>query len=171
MIISLIAAMAQNRVIGRDNRMPWSLPSDRKHFHALTRGHPVIMGRRTYESIGRPLSRRTNIVLTHRQDYVAAGCIIVHDLKSAFAACAGAEEVFVCGGEEVFRETLSLADRIYLTVIHRTVAGDAYFPTIPAGFVEVDRREVEDVMPYALVVYERRKDQTSRTVQQNVAAP
>ncbi len=160
MILSLIAAMAENRVIGRDNRMPWSLPSDRKRFHEITRGYPVIMGRKTFESIGRPLSQRTNIVLTRQNDYRATGATIVHDLESAFAACGGADEVFICGGAEVFRETMSIVERIYLTIIHRKVEGDAYFPPIPAGFVVVHRREVEDVMPYSLVIYERRKNGT-----------
>src|SRR5512146_1277137 len=114
MILSIIAAMAGNRVIGRDNRMPWDLPSDRRRFHALTRGRPIILGRKTFESIGRPLSHRTNIVLTRNRNFRAEGIVIVHDLVSAFAACSGADEVFVCGGEEVFRETIGLADRIYL---------------------------------------------------------
>jgi dihydrofolate reductase len=157
MIVSIIAAIAENRVIGRDNKMPWNLPSDRKHFHALTRGHAIIMGRKTFESIGRPLSQRTNIVLTRQRDYRAAGAIVVHDVESAFAACGAADEVFICGGEEVFRETIANVDRIYLTVIHQHVEGDAYFPEIPENYAEVERQEVEDVMPYALVVYERRK--------------
>ncbi len=160
MIVSLIAAMAENRVIGRNNKMPWDLPSDRKRFHAITRGHPVILGRKTFESIGRPLSHRTNIVLTRRQDYRAEGAVIVHDLQSAFAACREADEVFICGGEEVFRETIAIVDRIYLTIIHRRVEGDACFPAIPENFVETERREVEDVMPYVLVRYERRKSRT-----------
>jgi dihydrofolate reductase len=157
MIVSIIAAMAENRVIGRDNKMPWNLPSDRKRFHAITRGHPVIMGRKTFESIGRPLSQRTNIVLTRQRDYRAAGAIVVHDMESAFAACGAADEVFICGGADVFRETMSVVERIYLTIIHRRVEGDAYFPSIPAGFVVVHRKEVEDVMPYSLVIYERRE--------------
>lgn len=155
MILSIIAAMAENRVIGRDNKMPWDLPADRKHFHAVTRGHPVILGRKTFESIGRPLSHRKNIVLTRQRDYRAEGVVIAHDLESAFEACAGADEAFVCGGEEVFHETITLVDRIYLTVIHRPVQGDACFPEIPAYFQEVERREVEDVMPYAIVLYQR----------------
>ncbi len=156
MTISIIAAMAENRVIGRENKMPWNLPSDRRRFHAMTRGHPIIMGRKTFESIGRPLSHRTNIVLTRRRDYAAPGCILVHDLDAAFAVCAGAESVFICGGEEVFRETIAIVDRIYLTIIHRAIGGDAYFPAIPEYFREVAREEVEEVMPYSLVRYERR---------------
>jgi len=155
MIISIIAAMAENRVIGRNNKMPWNLPPDRRRFHAITRGHPVILGRKTMESIGRPLPGRTNIVLTRSNVYSAPGCIIVHDLRSALAACDRAEEVFICGGEEIFRETISLADRIYLTVIHRSFEGDAYFPEIPSCFKEVEREEIVDMMPYALVLYQR----------------
>ncbi len=160
MLISLIAAMAENRVIGRNNKMPWYLPSDRKRFHAITRGHPVIMGRKTFESIGRPLSNRTNIVLSRQKAYAVPGCIVVHDIDSAFAACAGADEVFVCGGEEIFQETINRADRIYLTIIHCNVEGDAYFPDIPENYAEVERREREDVMPYAFVRYERKRDRT-----------
>ncbi|MGE5172605.1 MAG: dihydrofolate reductase [Betaproteobacteria bacterium] len=156
MIISIIAAMAENRVIGRDNKMPWDLPSDRKRFHAITRGHPIILGRKTFESIGRPLSYRMNIVLTRQKDYHAEGAVIVHDLQSAFTACEGADEVFICGGEEIFRETIFLADRIYLTIVHRSVQGDAYFPDIPDHLSVTERREVvEDIMPYSLVLYER----------------
>ncbi|MGE5809818.1 MAG: dihydrofolate reductase [Nitrospirota bacterium] len=161
MIFSIIAAMAENRVIGRDNRMPWDLPSDRRHFHATTRGHPVILGRKTFESIGRPLKDRKNIVLTRQKHYRAEGVVIVHDLESAFDACAGADEAFVCGGEEVFHETIELVDRIYLTVIHRAVQGDACFPGIPTYFKEVERMEVADVMPYAVVVYQRIEKNTT----------
>ena len=153
--MSIIAAMAQNRVIGRNNKMPWDLPSDRRRFHSRTRGHPIIMGRKTFEIIGRPLSGRTNIVLTRQEGYIASGCVIVHHLKSAFSACTGADEAFICGGENIFRQTVALVDRIYLTIIHRLIDGDAFFPEIPPVFIEVGREEVQDVMPYALVRYDR----------------
>jgi dihydrofolate reductase len=155
MILSIIAAMAENRVIGLDNRMPWRLPPDRKRFHEITRGHPIILGRKTFEGIGRPLSQRTNIVLTRRKDYTVAGCVIVHDLPSAYAACGNIDEAFVCGGEEVFRETIASVDRIYLTIIHRVIQGDSFFPEIPLYFKEVERTEVQDNMPYSLVLYKR----------------
>jgi dihydrofolate reductase len=155
MIVSIIAAMADNRVIGRNNKMPWDLPADRRRFHRTTRGHPIILGRKTFESIGRPLSLRTNIVLTRRQGYSAPGCIIVHDLASAFDACAGAEEVFVCGGEDVFRQTIAQVDKIYLTVIHQEIEGDAYFPEIPSHFVELERTPIEDIMPHDVVLFQR----------------
>ena len=157
MIITIIAAMDENRVIGRDNQMPWDLPSDRKRFHAITRGHPVILGRKTFESIGRPLSARTNIVLTRQKDYRAEGCVIVHDLDSAFAACAGADEVFICGGAEVFQETISQADRIYLSIVHEEFEGDAFFPEIPSSFEEAGRRTVEDLIPYDVVSFKRKE--------------
>ncbi len=156
MIISIIAAMAENRVIGLNNKMPWDLPTDRRRFHRITRGHPVILGRKTFESIGRPLSLRTNIVLTHRKDYSAPGCTVVHDLAAAFAACAGANEAFICGGEVVFRETIAQVDKIYLTIIHREIEGDAFFPDIPAQFVELERRSVDDIMPYDVVLFKRK---------------
>ena len=157
MIISLIAAMAENHVIGRGNKMPWKLPSDRERFHEITRGHCVIMGRKTFESIGHPLPERKNIVLTRQRSYTAAGCTIAHDLGSAFAACGGAaDEVFVCGGGEVFRETISLADRIYLTIVHAVVDGDTRFPDIPADFKEVERNEVLESIPYAVVLFARK---------------
>jgi dihydrofolate reductase len=155
MIVSIIAAMAANGVIGLGNRMPWRLPTDRKRFHELTRGHPIILGRKTFEGIGRPLSRRTNIILTRQRDYHADGCVVVHDLPSAFAACGNVDEAFVCGGEEVFRETIAGVDRIYLTVIHQDIAGDSCFPEIPAFFQEVERTEVRDIMPYSFLLYQR----------------
>jgi dihydrofolate reductase len=155
MILSIIAAMATNRVIGRNNKMPWDLPSDRRRFHAITRGHPIILGRKTFESIGRPLSGRTNIIMTRNPGYRAAGCIVVHDLEAALAAVAGADETFVCGGEQIFRETIARVDRIYLTRIHQPVEGDAFFPEIPPSFTLVQQQEIEDVMPYVLLLYRK----------------
>jgi dihydrofolate reductase len=155
MIISLIAAMAENRIIGHNNKMPWKLPSDRRRFHEITRGHCVMMGRKTFESIGHPLPERKNIVLTRQKNFTAVGCIIAHDLGSAFAACEGPREVFVCGGGEVFQETISLADRIYLTIVHAVAVGDTMFPAIPADFKEVERQEVLDSIPYAVVLFAR----------------
>ncbi len=148
--------MAENRVIGLNNKMPWDLPADRRRFHRITRGHPVILGRKTFESIGRSLTLRTNIVLTRREGYFAPGCIVVHDLASAFAACVGTDEVFICGGENIFRETIDQVDKIYLTIIHQEIEGDAFFPDIPPNFVEVDRKQADDIIPYDFVLFERR---------------
>jgi dihydrofolate reductase len=156
MIISLIAAVAENRVIGYKNAIPWNIPSDQKRFRDITMGHPVIFGRRTFEIIGRPLAGRKNIVLTHRRDFHPEGAIAAHSLEDAFAACEGAGEVFICGGGIVFHETISLAKRIYLTLIHKNFEGDTFFPPIPDSFIEVTREEVEDTPPYSLVRYERK---------------
>ena len=155
MVISLIAAMAENRVIGRGNAIPWDIPADRKRFRALTLGHPVVMGRKTLESLPSPLEGRKNIVVTRQMDYRAEGCIVAHDLPSALAMAGEAGELFICGGGEIYREALPIADRIYLTIVHGTFAGDTLFPEIPERFVEVERERVEDAVPYSFVLYEK----------------
>lgn len=143
MIVSLIAAMARNRVIGRDNALPWHIPADLRRFRDLTLDHPLIMGRKTYESIGAPLPGRQTIVVTRQEGYAAPGCIMVHSLESALAAAGSADEVFICGGGELYAEALPLAERIYLTVVSLEVEGDALFPELPPGvFVETERVEV-----------------------------
>lgn len=140
MIISIIAAMASNGVIGRAGALPWHLPVDLRRFRELTVGHTVIMGRKTFQSIGRPLPERVTIVLTRRGEFEAAGVAVAGSLQEALAAAAGEGEVFICGGGEVYRQAFPLADRIYLTVINREYAGDVLFPEIPSGwFVEVSR--------------------------------
>jgi dihydrofolate reductase len=126
--ICLIAAMAANRVIGRNNALPWHLPADLKRFKALTMGHPVVMGRKTYESIGRPLPGRQNLVITRSRDYAAPGCEVVHSLDAALAACRGAQEIFIIGGAELYRESLPRAQRLEFTEIHAEFEGDAIFP-------------------------------------------
>lgn len=156
--LSLIAALAANGVIGAGNALPWRLPEDLKRFKALTLGHPVIMGRKTFESIGRPLPGRRNIVLSRRPEYFAAGCIVAHDLESALAAAGDADELFVIGGGELYREALPLADRIYLTIVHGEAQGDVLFPELPNGeFVEKERRRVRDTISCDFVIYERRE--------------
>jgi len=131
MVISIIAAMAKNRVIGRGNELPWRLPSEHRRFKEITMGHAVIMGRKTFESIGHPLPGRRNIIITRRQDFAPAGCEIVPDLRTALAVCAGSDEVFICGGESIFHEAMPLANRIYLTIVDEVFDGDAHFPEIP----------------------------------------
>jgi dihydrofolate reductase len=143
MIISIIAAMADNRVIGRGGAIPWDIAADRRRFRELTMGHPVIMGRRTFESIGRPLPGRSNIILSRKPSFRAEGCIVANSLEDALLACGDADEVFICGGEELYRQALATADRIFLTVIHQGFDGDAFFPPIPAGYVETERSECE----------------------------
>ncbi len=156
MIISLIAAMAENRVIGRRGAIPWNIPSDRRRFRALTAGHTVIFGRKTFETIGRPLHGRKIIVLSRRNEYRAENAVVAHSIGEALDACRGEEEVFIGGGGEVFRETISLARRIYLTVIHRSYEGDTFFPDVPVTFTEDRREEIRDDPFYSVILYERK---------------
>ena len=158
MLISLIVAMSSNRVIGNKGEIPWKIPGEQKMFKKITLGHSVIMGRKTYESVGRPLPGRTNIVVTRQTDYKAPGCTIVHDFDGAIKSCSAEEsEAFICGGGQLYRESLSVADRIYLTVIPREVTGDTYFPEIPEGEFAVTKSEIIDRgEPYHFYVYERK---------------
>jgi dihydrofolate reductase len=126
--ICLIAALAANRVIGKNNALPWHLPADLKRFKALTMGPPLVMGRKTYESIGRPLPGRRNLVITRNRDYSAPGCEVVHSLDAAIAACRGAQEIFIIGGAELFRESLPRAHCLEFTEIRAEIEGDVTFP-------------------------------------------
>lgn len=135
MIISLIAALTQNKVIGKNNDLPWHLPDDMKYFMQTTKGHHVIMGRKNYESLPekfRPLPNRTNIVITRQKDFKAPGCAIVHSLEEAvnIAKAAQEPELFIIGGAEVYRQGLPLVQRMYLTEIQTELEGDTYFPEV-----------------------------------------
>ena len=160
MRITLVAAMAENRVIGRDGAIPWHLPADLARFRELTTGHPIIMGRKTYGSIGRPLPGRTNIILSRAPGYVPPGCLVAEGLGDALGLASGApgpDEVFVCGGAQIYREALPLAQRICLTLVHLQVEGDAIFPEVPPEFVEVSREELSGDPACTFLVYERRE--------------
>ncbi len=132
-VLSLIAAMAENRVIGREGGLPWRLPDDLRHFKRLTVDHTVIMGRRTFDEIKRPLDNRRNVVVTRNAGFRPHGVTVVPSLKEALALGATEEEVFVIGGGEIFAAALPLADRIYLTVVHAQIEGDTTFPTFEEG--------------------------------------
>jgi len=127
-IISLIAAMANNRVIGKDNQMPWHLPADLGHFKAVTLGKPVIMGRKTYESIGRPLPGRRNIIISRNSDYTVEGCETAVSLEDAMKMVKKVEELMIIGGGHLYSQAMPLADRLYLTFIDLKVDGDTLFP-------------------------------------------
>jgi dihydrofolate reductase len=158
MIVSLIVAMASNRVIGNKGDIPWKIPGEQKMFKEITMGHTMIMGRKTYESLGRPLPGRINIVVTRQTDFQAPGCTVVHDLDSAIKACAAAEsEAFIIGGGQLYHETISTADRIYLTLLPREISGDTHFPEFSeADFEIIESRFVDGVEPYHFYIYERR---------------
>ncbi len=155
--ISLIAAMAENRVIGRDNQMPWHIPGELKIFKEHTTGKILIMGRKTHESIGRVLPGRTTIIVTRQKDYAVPGAHVVHSLDEALTlAKTLGGEIMIGGGGELFAQTLEMADFMYLSVIHATFEGETYFPQWPPeAFREVSRKEVDASIPYSFIVYER----------------
>ena len=128
MKLSIIAAVASNGVIGNNGKLPWDLPDDLIHFRRKTNGFPVIMGRKTFESIGKPLSGRENIIVTRNLDYKQEGCIVVHSLDEAIIAAQHRSEAFVIGGESLYEEALTCADMLYLTQINKDFYGDTYFP-------------------------------------------
>ena len=165
MIVSAIAAMAKNRVIGQNGDLPWRLPKEFAYFKAKTMGHIMLMGRKTFESLGKPLPGRLHVVVTRQPGYQREGAHVFGDVQQALAYCREltvtqrekwGEEVFVLGGGEIFSELLPATDRIYLTEIHRDFPGETLFPVFsPREFKEVSRVPgVEDV-PYDFVIYER----------------
>ncbi|MFH0944130.1 MAG: type 3 dihydrofolate reductase [Planctomycetota bacterium] len=161
MRIALIAALGPLRVIGWKNDLPWRLPADLRRFKALTMGHPILMGRKTHESIGKPLPGRLSIVLTHQADFAADGCQVVHSMEEALAAAGEADELFVIGGASLYCEALPLASRIYFTRIEGEFEGDTFFPEFDESeWTEVAREEhgpdEKNRHPYAFCILERR---------------
>lgn len=157
MPISLIAAMAENRVIGHNNRIPWKIPGEQKLFRCYTEGHTVVMGRRTYESIGRPLPMRTNVVLTRSKNYHPPGCEVVND-HSTILETAHKKDIFVIGGEKIFELYLPCADNIYLSILHQKFEGDTWFPEFPESDFQIRRdEEIEAVIPYRFVHYQKKQ--------------
>lgn len=136
-MISLIVAHDEQRVIGYENGMPWHLPGDLKYFKEQTMGKPIIMGRKTFESIGKPLPGRRNIVITRNNSYSAEGVEIVASLDEALSLVGNVPEIMIIGGEQIFRLALPIADRLYVTVIHYSFKGDTFFPEYEGEFVEV----------------------------------
>jgi dihydrofolate reductase len=143
-MLSIIAAMSEDRVIGRNGTLPWHLPADLKHFKELTLGHAIIMGRRTFESIGKPLPGRTSIVLSHKESLGVPGVLTARSIEEAVELAPGDAEVFVIGGHEVFQSALPTADRMYITLVHTAVPdGDVHFPPFDeADWTLVDERHV-----------------------------
>ncbi|HBE78159.1 MAG TPA: dihydrofolate reductase [Firmicutes bacterium] len=128
-MIALILAMDRNQVIGKAGRIPWRLPTDLAYFKQLTLGHPVIMGRKTYESIGKPLPGRQNIIMSTNTDYQVKGCKVLHSITEVRRFC-DAKDVFVIGGSQIYREFLPIADRLYITLLDEVFTGDSYFPQL-----------------------------------------
>jgi dihydrofolate reductase len=159
---SLVVAMARNRVIGRHNAMPWHLPAELAHFKRVTLGHPVVMGRKTHESIGKPLPGRLNIVVSRNRDYRAPGCKVVGSLEEAYQAAGDADEVSIIGGTSLFAAALPNADRIHLTEVEADVEGDTWFPEFDRSQwqeQEIGRHAADDRHPYPfrILLLERRR--------------
>jgi dihydrofolate reductase len=155
MIISIIAAMSDNRVIGREGKLPWHIPADLARFKSLTMGHAIVMGRKTYEGIGHPLPGRQNIVVSSKSGPIE-GCQVVRSLQEAVEAVSGDEELFICGGAELYREAFPVSQRLYLTLVHGSYPGDVFFPEIPGAFVELHREELpETTPPLSYLVFEK----------------
>jgi dihydrofolate reductase len=160
MSISILVAMAQNRTIGINNTLPWRCPEDLKHFKSLTLGHHIIMGRKTFDSIGKPLSGRVSVVISRDLNLQIEGCIVVHSLAQAIAACAGEAQIFIVGGAQIYAQAMDLADTLYITEIQQEVVGDAHFPDFDAAhWQEVAReprsQETPQPLSYHFVTYQR----------------
>jgi dihydrofolate reductase len=160
MRIAAVVAMAENRVIGRQNQLPWQMPADLQHFKKVTMGKPIIMGRKTYQSIGRPLPGRCNIVITHDLDFQAPGCVVVNSVTSALEASAESDEIFIIGGALLFEHLLPRIQRIYMTVIHHEIDGDAHFPEMKMSeWLECERSDyqadAENAYDYSFITYDR----------------
>lgn len=152
----IIVAIAQNGVIGRNGQLPWHLPSDLKHFKKTTMNYPLIMGRKTYDSIGKPLPGRENIVLTRDTSLTIPGCIVVHSVEQALEHCNDQEKVFIIGGADIFIESLSITDTIIVTALEREVPGDVYFPDInPEEFEQTESTRYNLEEPYSIIRYQR----------------
>ena len=159
--ISIISAMASNRAIGIRNTLPWQLPEDLKRFKELTMGHHIVMGRKTYDSIGKPLPGRDTVIVTRNADYAVPGCLAVNSLDAALTVSHGDTEVFFVGGAELYRQALAIAHRIYLTEIQRVFDGDAFFPEFdPSQWIETardkHRTEGANGFEYHFVIYDRK---------------
>lgn len=150
--ISAIVAMSENRVIGYENKMPWHLPADLKHFKTITMDKPIIMGRKTHESIGRPLPGRRNIVISRDKNFIAPGCLVVTSIEDALHSVTDCEEIFVIGGANLYQQMLAMVERLYITLIHQPMKGDAFFPEInEKEWTVIDRIDYEpdEVNPVA----------------------
>ncbi len=167
MIISCIVAVAQDLVIGRDNDIPWYLPADLKYFKKITLNHHIIMGRKCYQSIGRPLPKRTNVVITRDPFFISTGCIVRHSIEEALEAAYdnGAEEAFIIGGGMIYEQTQELWDKLYLTEVDIKVEGDIYFPRIKEedwNLVSSDPHQADEKNEYnyTFKLYERKGEKT-----------
>ena len=163
-MISIILAVSENDVIGGNNKLLWYLPADLKHFKRITQKHTIIMGRKTYESIGRPLPSRTNIVITRKTNYSPEGVLVVNSIETAInkAEEQNGNEVFIIGGGEIYNQSIDIADKIYLTRVHQQFKGDVTFPNLDPSEWQIKSKEDHEAdeknkIPYSFLTYERIK--------------
>jgi dihydrofolate reductase len=159
MTVSIIVAIGENNAIGKNNQLLWHMPNDLKHFKDITSGRTIIMGRKTFDSVGKPLPKRRNIVVT-RQDITIPGCEVVKSVEDGLALCKAEDEVFIGGGAEIYKLAMHLTDRIYLTIIHKSFDADTFFPEIDKTiWKEVKREDFEpdekNPLPYSFITLER----------------
>jgi dihydrofolate reductase len=169
MRLSFVVAAAENGVIGNGNQLPWRLPDDLKRFKAITMGKPILMGRKTYESIGKPLPGRTNIVLSRRPDLILPGCIVVDSISAAVAAAGDAAELAVIGGAEVYAQALPSADLIHLTRVHAAIEGDAIFPKLSSRewserLIEQHPADERHAYEFSFIELERIRSRTDKAL-------
>lgn len=163
MILSHIVAAAENGVIGVDNTLPWDIPEDMKFFREKTKGKALIMGRKTFESVGHPLPHRLNVVITRQKNYHPEGAHVVSTLDEAIEYCKSqqskyGEEIFIIGGGEIFRQSLDRVDLIYLTRIHKKIPGDVTYPDLnEEDWEEIERRDRQEPVPFSFLTFARRK--------------
>jgi dihydrofolate reductase len=159
-MITMIAAVAENGALGKDNQLIWHLPADLKRFKRVTAGHHVIMGRKTYESLGKPLPKRTNIIITSNRNYKAEGCVVVHSLEAALQVAKTDPNPFILGGANIYNQGLAIAHRLDITEVHHEFDADVFFPAIdPMTWKEVSREfhpsDEENPYAFSFVMYER----------------
>jgi dihydrofolate reductase len=161
-MISIVVAIADHNVIGKDNQLIWHLPADLRHFKQKTMGHPMIMGRKTFESIGKPLPGRTTIIVTRQEDYTAEGCIVTHSVQEAIEKAKELDgQVSIVGGAEIYKQALPLVDVIYLTRVHHTFDGDTFFPELNEAeweqiSAETHEPDEKNKYPYTFIELRRR---------------
>lgn len=159
--ISIIVAIGRNRVVGVNNKLPWDLPADMEHFREVTKGKPVIMGQKTFESIGKPLPGRTNVILTLDKGFSIEGCVVANSIDEALAEVKDAREIMIIGGVSIYKQFLPLADRMYLTLIDGDFDGDAFFPEFDWSDWDITERnenapDKDNSYPYAFLTLQRK---------------
>jgi dihydrofolate reductase len=163
MILSHIVAASENDIIGADNKLPWNIPEDTRFFKDKTVGHAIIMGRKTYESMGKPLPGRLNVIVTRQKDYAVPGAVVVSSIEEGIEYCKGqtakyGDEIFIIGGGEIYRQSMPYVNLIYLTRVHQIVKGDATYPKVDVNlFEQIERRERPGTPAYTFLTYKKRK--------------